>query len=83
MDQGLRSPGQRLQKIAPDSAIQPIQVSPLIKQLLEGPDDLFGSGSEDKKKGHRQTREAALFRTIGMLTTELEWLKTISASQPF
>lgn len=72
MDQGHCSYAQRLQKTAAEPAIQPIQVSPSIKQLMEGPDDLIGSGRWDKGKGHQQIREAALFRTIGMLKMELE-----------
>jgi hypothetical protein len=62
---------QRLQKTAAEPAIQPIQETPLITQLLEGPDDLLNSGRRDKEKGPQQTRDAALIMPIGRLTMEL------------
>jgi hypothetical protein len=71
VDQGDCSPAQRLQKIAAYPAIHPIQESPLITKLLEGPDDLLSSGRRDKEKGPQQTRDADLIMPIGRLTMEL------------
>jgi hypothetical protein len=53
VDHGHSSSAQRLQKTAAEPAIQPIQVSPSINQLLDGPDEPPGSGRRDKQKGHQ------------------------------
>ena len=64
-----------IQEIAADHYIHPIQVSQWKKQLLEGASDLFNRGKKTKDKEEGQAKEAELFKQIGRLQMELEWLK--------
>jgi transposase-like protein len=64
-----------IQEIASNHGIHPIQVSPWKKQLLESASELFTKGKKTQVMGDGQGKEAELFRPIGRLQMELEWLK--------
>ena len=53
----------------------PIQVSQLTRQLLDGASELFTRGRKTKDKEEGQAKESELFQQIGRLQIELEWLK--------
>jgi putative transposase len=65
----------KIQEIAADHAIHPIQVSQWKRQLLDGASALFTKGSRCKDKEEVQAKEAELFQQFGCLQMELEWLK--------
>jgi transposase-like protein len=69
-----------IQEIAADHAIHPIQMSQWKRQLLDGSSELLTRGKKTKDKEEGQAKEAELFRHIGWLQMELEWLKKISAA---
>jgi len=64
----------KMQEIAADHAIHPIQVSQWKRQLLDGASELFIRGKQTKDKDEGQAKEAELFQQIGRLQMELEWL---------
>jgi putative transposase len=64
-----------IQEIAPDHATHAIQVSHWKRQLLHGASELFTRGSKTKVKEAVQAKEEELFKQIGRLQMELEWLK--------
>jgi putative transposase len=57
----------RIQEIAADHAIHPIQVSLWKKQLLEGASELFPRGKKSKDMDEVQVKEAELFQQIDRL----------------
>ena len=64
-----------IQEFAADHAIHPIQVSQWKRQLLDGASEMFTRGNKIKDKDEGQAKEAELFKQIGRLQMELEWLK--------
>jgi hypothetical protein len=59
-----------------------IQVSQWKKQFLDGASELFTSGKKSKDKKESRAKEAELFKQIGWLRMELEWLrKTLNCSE--
>ncbi len=50
----------RIQKVGPDHAIHPIQVSQWQRQLLDSARELFNRGKQSKDKQGGQTKEAKL-----------------------
>ncbi len=64
----------KLQEIAADHAVHPIQVGQWKKQLLDGASDLFSRGKTMQTKDESQAKEAELFQQIGKLPIELVWL---------
>ena len=68
----------RIQEIAADHAIHPIQVSQWQRQLLDGASELFTRGKKTEEKSEGQAKEAELFQRLGRLQMELEWLKNKS-----
>ena len=65
----------KIQEIAADHAIHPIQVNQWKRQLLDGASELFTRGKKTKDKEEGQAKEAELFQQIGRLQMELERLK--------
>jgi putative transposase len=54
--------------------VDPVQISPWKKQLLDGVESLFGDG---RRRGHDESLsiQAQLYEQIGRLNMEVEWLK--------
>jgi transposase-like protein len=69
-----------IQEIAADHAIHPIPLSQWMRQLLDGAIELFTRGKKSNDKEEGQSKESELFRHLGRLKMELEWLKKISAA---
>jgi transposase-like protein len=65
----------RIQEIAADHAIHPIQMRQWKRQLLDGASELVTRSSKSKEKEGVQARKAKLFQQINRLKMELEWLK--------
>ena len=67
--------GQRtLSEIASDYGVHPNQITKWKKQALDGLPDIF---SDKRKKNDREAQELQdeLYRQIGQLKVELDWLK--------
>jgi putative transposase len=63
-----------LSQLASEYELQPTQIAPWEKQLVDGGSSLFGQ--QRIREQHEQTaREAELFEQIGRLKMEGEWLK--------
>ena len=65
----------KVQQIADDHSIHPIQVGQWKRQLLDGASELITRGNKSKYKEEVQVKEAELFQQIGRLRMELEWLR--------
>lgn len=63
-----------LNQIATRFSVHPNQVGQWRKQLMERLPELFGRGP-DLERADWQDREAELYRQIGQMKVELEWLK--------
>lgn len=69
-----------IQQIAIRHQISPVQVSQWKKQALDNLSHTFGQKAAAADTGERwQRREAHLFRKIGQLEVERDWLKKKSA----
>jgi transposase-like protein len=64
--------------IAQKHGVHPVQVSQWKKEVLERLPEVFAK-KKDKVAEDHATREAELFRKIGQLEMELDWLKKKSA----
>jgi len=63
-----------ISEIASDYGIHPNQVGQWKKKLLEEVPDIF-SGKGDKKQQDNEAMQNELYRQIGQLKVELDWLK--------
>ena len=66
-----------LNEIASEYEVNPSLVSKWKKQIIDGGEAIFQSGSAKQEQGDQQ--EAKLYEQIGRLKMELEWLKKKSA----
>ena len=66
-----------LNEIASEYEVNPSLVSKWKKQITDGGEAIFQSGSAKQEQGGEQ--EAKLYEQIGRLKMELEWLKKKSA----
>ena len=64
--------------IAQAHGVHPVQVSQWKKEVMERLPEVF-SKKPDKEAVDRDAREAELFKKIGQLEMELDWLKKKSA----
>ena len=63
-------------QLASAHGIHPAQIHQWKKQLLEGAEGVFSSGSGVKRAGNEEECSAAeLYEQIGRLKMQLEWLK--------
>jgi transposase-like protein len=72
----------KIQEIAADHAVHPIQVSQWKRQPLAGASELFTRGKKSKDREEGQAKKAKLFQQIGKLQIALEWPKNFSCSDP-
>ena len=63
-----------ISEIASVTGVHPNQISKWKKQALEELPDIFSSGRK-KRKQSSEEREAELYKQIGQLKVELDWLK--------
>ena len=67
---------QTISQIASQYGVHPNQVSKWKKRSLEGLVELFSDGKERREKDQQQLIDE-LYRQIGKLKVELDWLKKI------
>jgi transposase-like protein len=65
----------RIQEIDSDHVIHPIWVNQWKRQLFDGGSELFSRGKTSKDKEEIQAKNTELFRQIGRLQMEREWLQ--------
>lgn len=63
-----------INQLASEHGLHPSQVTQWKRQLVEGGPAIFNQGN-DRKQRERQVLETDLYKQIGRLKVELEWLK--------
>ena len=63
-----------LSELSSDFQIHPNQITQWKKQLLDGSRDIFSSSSKSKKR-KQEFLQDELYKQIGQLKVELDWLK--------
>jgi len=63
-----------LNELAGDFGVHPNQIGQWKKQLIDGSQDIFSRGSAREKR-KQESLEEELYKQIGKLKVELDWLK--------
>ena len=67
-----------LAELASERGVHPVQISQWKKQAIEGLPDVFGQGRRRAANEQEELKDE-LFREIGRLKVELDWLKKKSS----
>ena len=70
-----------LAQLAGEYGVHPNQIGQWRKRLLKRLPTLFSDKGNNRQEKDRDELEAELYRQIGQLKVELEWLKKISGTQ--